>query len=286
MDYYQILGVSETASQEDIKKAYKKLAMKHHPDRGGDTQQFQSISQAYDILGDVEKRSQYDHERKFGGTQFHFNSDNMQDIFGQMFGGQSPFDQFFRGAHQQRHRPKNRDLNIRCAISIKQAYTGTDLEASYNLPSGRKQTVVIKVPAGIQNGQTIRYPGMGDDTVPQYPRGDLMVTIMVQSTAEYDRRGNDLVYYLVISPFEAMLGCTKTIIALDDSALKLNLQPGVQHGAEFVTKGKGFKNSGGYPGNMIVHVRVEIPAITEQTYRERLLNLYNEISNLSKPNTQ
>jgi DnaJ family protein A protein 2 len=108
MDYYSTLGVTETASDDEIKKAYKKLAMKHHPDRGGDTTTFQSISQAYDTLCDPHKRSQYDAERRGGGTQFHFHTGNPFDPFAQMFGGQHPFADMF--GRQQRVRQKNRDL--------------------------------------------------------------------------------------------------------------------------------------------------------------------------------
>jgi curved DNA-binding protein len=286
MDYYSTLGVDKNATSDEIKKAYKRLAMKHHPDRGGDTQLFQNISQAYDTLGDPDKRSNYDAERSGQGrTQFHYTSEDPFGPFGQMFGGSAnPFEQFFQG-RQPRQRAKNRDLNIRCTISLKQSFTGTELEASYNLPSGKKETVVIKVPAGVQSGQTIRYASMGDDTNPNLPRGDLMVNLMVQADANYERRGDDLVCFLIINPVEAMVGCAKVIVTLDDSAIRININPGVQHGTEYLTRGKGFKNLAGYVGNLIVQIRIDIPIVTDPTYREKLLNLYAEISNLTKPNT-
>jgi curved DNA-binding protein len=285
MDYYSTLGVKETATQEEIKKAYKKLAMKHHPDRGGDTELFQSISQAYDTLSNPEKRSQYDAERQgFGGREFHFTSDNPFDPFGQMFGGQHPFEQFFRGSRRPT-RQKNRDLNIRCTITFKQSFTGTDLEASYNTLTGKKQNVIIKVPAGIQSGQVIRYAGMGDDSNPNLPRGDLMVSVMVEISQDFDRRGDDLVAYLNINPIEAMVGCVKIINTLDDTGIRINLHPGIQHGTEFLTRGKGFKNLSGYVGNLIVQVRIDIPVISDQTLKDKLLDLYAEINKTSKPNT-
>jgi len=287
MDYYQILGVTETASQDDIKKAYKKLAMKYHPDRGGDTQKFQEISQAYDTLNDQAKRADYDAERSgmhMGGTQFHFTTGNPFDPFNQMFGGRSPFDQFFNQARGQRL--KNRDLNIRCTISFKQSYTGTDLEANYNLPSGKNQTVVIKVPAGIESGQVIRYNGMGDDTNPNFPRGDLNVTVMVQASDEYDRRGNDLVAFLKINPIEAMIGCTKNVTTLDDTALKINLRPGVQQGMEFLHRGLGFTDvNTKYRGNLIIHLKIDIPLITDPEIKLKLEAINAEITNTSKSDT-
>lgn len=285
MDYYSILGVKENATQDEIKKAYKKLAMKHHPDRGGDTKLFQSISQAYDTLSDPDKRSQYDAEKNgLGGTHFHFTTENPFDPFSQMFGNQSPFEQFFRQSQRQ-HRVRNRDLNLRCTITFKQSFTGTELEASYQLPSGKLQSVIIKVPPGVASGQVVRYQGMGDDTHPNLPRGDLMVTVIVEASKEYDRRGDDLVAYLNINPIEAMIGCTKVVVTLDDTAVRINLNPGVQHGTEYLTRGKGFKNLAGFVGNLIVQIRIDVPAITEKTLQERLSKLYAEISNTSKSNT-
>ena len=287
MDYYKILGVDPSADSDTIKKAYKKLAMKHHPDRGGDTSTFQSISQANEILSDPDRRAQYDAERQGfgrggpGGPQFHWRTDtgNPFDPFGNMFGGGSPFEQFFRQAN--RPQQKNRDLNIRCTVSFKQSYTGCDLEATYQLPNGKPQTVIIKVPAGIQSGQTIRYQGMGEDTIPGLARGDLMVTVMVAADPDYERRNDDLVAILRLNPIEAMCGCTKIVNTLDDTAVRINIQPGVQHGTEFSSKGMGFKNLGGYQGNFVVHVILEIPAITDPTIKQQLETLYATISKTS-----
>ena len=279
MDYYSILGVTENASQDEIKQAYKRLAMKHHPDRGGNTTKFQEISQANDILGDPQKRAQYDAERSGrGSTQFHFQSGNPFDPFSQMFGGANPFEQFFGQGHaRQRHR--NRDLNIRCTVTFKQSYTGADMEANYMLPTGKTQTVVIKVPAGIESGQVIRYGGMGDDSVPNLPRGDLNVTIVVEPSNEYDRRGDDLISKLVINPVEAMVGCTRVVNTLDDNAIRINLQPGVHHGSEFLTRGLGFPNvNSRHRGNFIVQIYIDVPSVTDPTLKTKFEQLYAEIS--------
>lgn len=282
MDYYSILGVTKNASQDEIKQAYKKLAMKFHPDRGGDTKKFQEISQAYDTLGDQHKRAQYDAEQDAAihGQQFHFHSGNPFDPFSQMFGGRSPFDQFFNQG--QRVRQKNRDLNIRCTINFKQSYSGTELEANYNLPSGKNQTVAIKVPPGIENGQVIRYGGMGDDSNPSLPRGDLNVTILVEPSDEYNRRGDDLIVYLKISAFDAMTGCTKIINHLDDTSIKINLRSGIQHGTEFLNRGLGFRNvNSGHRGNLIIQVHINIPTITDPQLIEEIKKIENAINNIS-----
>jgi DnaJ-class molecular chaperone len=201
-----------------------------------------------------------------------------------MFGGGNPFEHVFR--QQRTRQQKNRDLNIRCTINLKQAYTGTELEASYQLPSGKRQTVLIKVPAGMNHGQSIRYSGMGDDSVAGLERGDLMVTVLVESMDGYDRVGNNLIILLKINPLEAMIGCTKNVSTLDDRIIKINMRPGVQHSTEFLTRGLGFKDvNSGYQGDLIVHVIIDVPTVTDPELKTKIENLYAEINNTSRPNS-
>jgi len=280
MNYYETLGVKEDADQDEIKKAYKKLAMKHHPDRGGDEKTFQSISQAYDTLGDAAKRQQYDNERlnrPFIHVRSGFNDIN--DLFGQAFGfgGGNPWDPF------QRQVRKNRDLNINCTVSFKDSFLGKQLEASYILPSGKKQTVVINVPQGITHGQTIRYAGLGDDTDPRLQRGDLNVTVFVENDPLYQRQNDNIIFQLQVTVFEAMMGCNKKIQSLDGNKLDLKIRPGTQHGAEFLCRGRGFNNAtNGRLGDLIVKLNVLIPEVTDIILVDRLLKLQNEMNHLSK----
>lgn len=284
MDYYQTLGVSETATADEIKKAYRKLAAKHHPDKGGDTAQFQNISRAYDVLSDQNKRAQYDAERKGigGGFDPFAHAAGMgqgwQDVSA-MFGHGSPFEHFFRGTRQAR---RNRDLNIRCTVTFKQSYTGCDLEASFKLPSGKQQNIIIKVPPGVQSGQVVRYGGMGDDSVPNLPRGDLNVTIMVEADQKYARRNNDLITFLTINPVEAMTGCTKIIETPDGTKIRFNLNPGVNPGTEYVSHGYGFRGLDGRRGDLIISTNVTMPAVTDPLLKEELEKLYDKISNSSQ----
>jgi DnaJ-class molecular chaperone len=287
MDHYARLGVDRSADHDTIRKAYKKLAMKHHPDRGGDTALFQEISAAYDILGDNNKRAQYDAGLNGGFDPFAHagGQQGWHDINSMFGGGGNPFEQFFRGAQQQ-HRQKNRDLNIRCSVTLKQSYTGTDLEASFNLPSGKKETVAITVPPGIENGQMIRYQGLGEDSISQLPRGNLNVTILVTPDPKFERRGLDLVSIISVNPIEAMIGCTKVVDTLTDTKIRINLRPGLNHGAEFLHTGKGFRSlHNDIEGNLIVQVQLDVPAITDEAIKTKLEEIYAEINTSSKPNT-
>lgn len=284
MDYYKILGINEKASQDEIKKAYKKLAMKNHPDRGGDTKKFQEISQAYDTLGDEQKRQQYDAQQNnpfINVRSGNHGFPDMGDIFGATFGfgGAGPFG----GFHQ---RGRNRDLSIRVSITFKQSYTGTQIEARFNTPAGRAQTVVVDIPPGVQSGQTIRYGDLGDDSIPNLPRGNLNVTVIVEADPAWERRGNDLITTLTVSVLEAMTGCMKEVTCLDGSTMPLKLRPGIQHGAEFSSGGRGFRDvNTGRVGNLIVMLGVHIPAVTDINLKLQLEKIHAEINNTSRSNS-
>jgi curved DNA-binding protein len=284
-DYYQTLGVGENASPDEIKKAYRSLANKHHPDKGGDQARFKDISVAYDTLSNDQKRQEYDHQRRFPqGQQFHFNTGNPfqgGDPFAHMFGGGSPFGDIFgqmRGGHPGQRR--NRDLNIQCQVSLLDSFTGKQVEASFQLPSGRQQTVMINVPAGINTGETIRYNGLGDDSVPQMPRGNLNVTVIVYQDPNFERRGDDLYTNIEVTPVEAMVGCTKAIKTLTGDRLEIDVRAGVETGVEFASHGNGFKNlSSGYKGKLIGVIRIVTPKVTDPVLVAQLKDLDAKISN-------
>lgn len=269
MDYYQILGVNEQASQDEIKAAYKKLAMKNHPDRGGDTKKFQEISEAYDTLSDPGKRQQYD-AQKNGFNPFAQNMGPGFHDIGSMFGFH--FGNGFANFNQQR---KNRDLSIRVNISFKQSYTGTQIEAKFSTPSGKARTAVIDIPAGVQTGQTIRYPNLGDDSVPKIPPGNLNVHIIVDEDPVWTRSGNDLCTKLKLNILEAMFGCTKEITCLDGTNMAIKIRPGVDSNTEFVSGGRGFRDvNTGRVGNLNVSLDIEIPAVTDHQMKQELETVY------------
>jgi curved DNA-binding protein len=282
IDYYQTLGVSENASPDEIKKAYRSLANKHHPDKGGDQAKFKDISVAYDNLSDPQKKAEYDQQRMYGnGPQVRFHTDGFDPfghMFGQGFGQGHPFGDIFGRMHPQAQR-RNRDLNIQCSISFIDSFNGKQLEANYNLPSGRNQNVVINVPAGVTHGDTIRYPGLGDDSVQGAPRGNLNVTILVIPDPAYDRRGDDVYTNVEISPIEAMIGCKKKIKTLAGTTLDLEMRGGVETGTEFASHGNGFPNvNSGRKGRFISVVKIKTPTIVDPVIIERLRQLDAELS--------
>lgn len=280
MNYYQILGVSESASQEDIKQAFRKLAMKNHPDRGGDTNEFQRISEAYETLSDPNKKAEYDQTRH--SQQFGFRHTDPGDINFGPFGNFGDIFQFTfgQGFAQRQHYRKNKDLTIRIAVSLKQSYFGTQVEAKFNLPSGKPQTVVVDIPAGISSGQIVRYDNLGDDSIPNLPRGKLNVQVIVQEDESFQRIGNDLYTDITLNPLEAMLGCIKSVGCFDSEFTSIKLNPGVQPDTEFRTIGKGFRDiRTGRPGDFVVRLKVKIPAVTNKNIVDKLKEIYVEINN-------
>lgn len=275
-DHYQTLGVDKTATPDEIKKAYRKLANKHHPDKGGDQAKFKEISVAYDTLSDSQKKAEYDDSLQ-GNRQRHFNSKNAGfDQFGNFFGMGGPFGDIFG---RQQHIRRNRDLNIRCQITLLDAFVGKQLEANYTLPSGKAQTVVINVPAGINHGETIRYQGLGDDTIPNAPRGSLNVTIIVQPDPEFARENDDLYTTIEINPIEAMIGCKKQVKTITGNTMMLDIRSGVETGTEFASNGGGFTNiHTGRKGRFVSVIKIKVPSITKIELIEKLRNINAEIN--------
>ena len=282
-DYYQTLGVSENAGPDEIKKAYRSLANKHHPDKGGDQAKFKNISVAYENLSDPQKKAEYDQQRQFGsGPQFNTGGagfDPFGHMFGQGFGGQHPFADIFG------HRPgmrRNRDLNIQCQVSLLDSYLGKQLEASYRLPSGRNQNVVINVPPGISHGETIRYAGLGDDSVQGASRGNLNVTVIVLPDPKFTRHGDDIYTTISINPIEAIIGCRKTIQTITGQAMDLEIRGGVESGVEFASHGTGFPNvNTGVKGRFVSVINIKTPVITDPLLIAELQRINDAISKTS-----
>ena len=276
-NYYDILGVNEQSTSADITKAFKDLAKQHHPDRGGTQEKFQEINEAHDTLKSSQKRHDYDSMRKFGGgtggaQHPFFNEDIFGDIFsgfgqgGDMdfnskfnFTGRNGDERTFRNVRQG-----NRSVNVRMAISIKEAMTSDEKTISYKLPSGREEFATVKIPAGVQHGVTFKYAGMGDDSIKNVPRGDLMVQMSVLDSDGYTRKGNDLYTDKTIDCFQAVRGHKIQLKTLEDSVITVNVPSGTQPGTLLMVRSKGMPihKTIGIRGNLYVKIHVLVPQLS------------------------
>lgn len=261
-DYYKTLGVPRNASPDEIKKAYRSKAMKHHPDRGGDEKAFKEINEAHDILSDPQKKSMLDqgvdplnpNQGGFGNHEFHFTTGGMDDIlrgFGFNFGfGQGP------GFAQRQQR--NKSLNVNLTISLEEAFMGVEKTIEIQYPTGRKQ-MTVTLPKGVDNGMAIRYSGMGDDSIAGLPAGDLTISINVMPHPTFAREGLNLLTDANIDCFDAILGTTVDIRTLDGRVLQLVVPVGTQSGTTLGLRNEGMTDQAGNIGRLYVRINVQIP---------------------------
>ena len=253
MDYYSILGVNKQATPEEIKKAYRKLASQHHPDKGGDTAKFQEIQTAYDTLSDPQKRQAYDNPQ-FDSHNIHFDFGHspFADIFAQFgFGNRGPF--------QQQPR-RNKDLRVELPVGLADTLQDIDKMISVQMTNGERQTVNITIPRGITSGTTIKYPNLGDHMFTNLPKGDLLVTVQVLPHPTYAPYGLDLLTHLTVDCFEAITGCQKTVTGLDGRIFQVTIPAGTQPNTKLKLTGEGlwaFRQD--VKGSLFVEVLVSIP---------------------------
>ena len=285
-NYYDILGVNEKATSAEITKAFKDLAKQHHPDRGGDKDKFQEISEAHDTLKNSQKRHDYDTMRKFGGPRQgggehpFFNEDIFGDFFsgfqnGDMdfngrfnFSGRDGDERIFRNFRQQ---PRgNRNVQVRMAISIKEAMMNNEKTINYKLPSGREEFATVKIPAGVQHGVTFKFSGMGDDSIKNVPRGDLLVVMSVLDSDGYTRKGNDLYTDKTIDCFQAVRGHECHLKTLEDKIIKVRVPAGTQPNTLLAVKGQGMPvhKTLNIRGNLYVKIHVLIPQLSAQDLKK------------------
>jgi curved DNA-binding protein len=257
MDYYNTLGISKSASEADIKAAYRKMAMKHHPDRGGDEKKFKEVTEAYETLSDPQKKQMFDmgvdpnaqhtSYRQGSPFEFHFNTGNFEDVFSNFgFGG----------------RPvrKNKTLNVNIEVALEDILKGRVIDAEIGIPNGSKRLVNIEVPPGIENGQQIRYRGMGEHTLKDVPPGDLIVNVLVKQHSVFQRQGDMLMIKKFISPWDAILGTEITIETIDKKTLTIGIPAGTQPDTVLSCRGEGLPNMRTkVRGNLLIKVQIEIP---------------------------
>lgn len=247
-DYYKTLGVAKTATADEIKRAYRKLASQHHPDKGGDTKKFQEIQTAYDTLSDPQKRADYDNPQ----PEFRFNTGNMggfEDIFSQ-FG--------FMGGGRRPQQRKNRTISIQVPMTLQDILDGKDVVGNIRLPSGKDQYIQIKIPKGVRNGDQIKYEGLGDDSIPGLPKGDLVAHVAEIRDPVFTREGENLYKDISINSLDAILGCVRRTRTVDNKELEVSVPAGIQHGQMIRCQGYGLpRDNRGIRGSMFLRVIIE-----------------------------
>lgn len=292
-DYYKVLGVKKDASADEIKKAYRKLAMKYHPDKNqGDKKaedKFKEISEAYAVLSDAEKRKEYDTYGSEGFSQKFSQEDifrgfDINDLFREFgfggdgggartfsFGGGDDFFGFGGGNRYQPQPAKGRDYEYELSISIAEAYNGAKRELSLNLGKSVKK-VSVNIPAGIGDGQKLRLKGEGGPGSNGGPNGDLFINVKIASSSKLYLEGRDIVTNVNVKLTEALLGTKVQVTDAAGKKLDLKVPAGTKNGTKLRLAGKGMppmKKLNG--GDLYVKINVAMPKhLTEE--QQELVN--------------
>jgi curved DNA-binding protein len=273
-DYFNTLGVAPDASDEDIKRAYKRLAMKHHPDRGGDQSEFQAIQEAYSTLSDPHKRQQWEQQRQFGSAHnqegFHFNfgfGQDINDIIRQFHGG-GPFGGF-------RQQPaRNRDLRVGIEFDLESTLSDQIHHINVQHTNGQNKTVEIKIPRGVQSGMQMRYAGHGDSAIPNVTAGDLYVDFRVRQHPDFRIHGINLSKTVTLNCIDAIIGTTLQVTGIDGKLFEISIPPVTQHDSKFRIAGQGLWDiNQPVRGDLLVHILLQVPSAPTAEQLERLQQL-------------
>lgn len=247
-DHYTTLGVNKTATADEIKRAYRRLASQHHPDKGGSKEQFQRIQQAYDVLGDDNKRAQYDNPaQQFGGFPggFHFSFNgggfNFNDVF-EMFGQR-------RGPNQEYQR---RMVRMSLWVRLHDVAVGGRRPVSVATPQGAS-TIEIDIPLGINDGDTVKYEGLAPGG------GDLAIQFRIHPDATWARDGLDLITEKSISIWDLILGVELEVSDITGKKLTVRVPPKTQPQSILRLRAHGLRTAQGSAGDLLVKVVTTIP---------------------------
>ena len=275
MTHYNTLGVAENATPDELKSAYKKLAMEFHPDRNPGNKEyeekFKNINAAYDTLKDPQKRAGYDHERKYGGQQgghpFGFHQSGNGTTFHFNFGGGGPggFDINEIFANMGMGPQRNRDLNVNYPMTLEEMHNGKEAEIRYIVPGEGNKTKKIQIPPGVGHGAKMRHQGEGCRDNKKLPPGDFYVTITQEPHQLFERQGDNLVMRYKIDALNAMLGVEREFTAIDGSTVKVKIEPASQHGTVMRIKGKGMRvYDSKNVGDLFIELQITVPTLTEE----------------------
>ena len=266
MSHYQTLGVSPQADAKEIKKAYRRLAGKHHPDKGGDEERFKQINEAYEVLSVPQKKQAYDNPNPFenfqGGDPFGQGSP-FGDIFSEIFGG---------GFQQQRRRPtRNPDGVCDVHVDLAEVYTGTQKTIDTGYAKYK-----LTIPAGSLNGAKFVMRGKGPQQIDTLPPGDLICRLLVHHPHEWQRDGNNLYVRCQVDYLEAMTGTVVKFYHLDNKQFEVKVPKNTAPESRLKMQGKGMPNpQTGQVGDLIVIVHVTTPNLTDEQLR-KLSNFIDE----------
>lgn len=239
-DYYSILGVAKSATSDEIKKAYRKLASKHHPDKGGNSEQFKQIQEAYDILGDSHKKEIYDNP----STSFNFNHTVNDFDF--------DFDKIFSTFGARMNRQKPQSTKIVLPITLKDSVVGGNRVISLSF-AGVQIPVEISIPAGIIDREQVRYTNI-------LPGGfDLIVEFKIAENKDWTRNGLDLLCEKPLNFWELILGCEVEIKSISGNRYSLKIPPRTKPNSVFRIKGKGVQRNGHNSGDILVKIVATLP---------------------------
>jgi len=261
-DFYKILDITESATPEEIKKAFRKAAQSAHPDAGGSEEKMKDVNEAYDTLKDTNKKAHYDHTRKFG--------DQPQNPFGFRQTSGTEMDDIILRGHMhdmfmnmtypgfQNTQPQNRDTRIILNITLEDALNGKIFELDLNI-NGDKKQVQLNIPKGIQNLQNLKFSGFGGSTVKNCPAGDLIASISILPHNRFIPNGVSLITFVEISSIEAMIGHSINIITLCNKTINVKIPVGTNYGTILKVPKFGLPvaHNSDMRGDLLVEVRIK-----------------------------
>jgi curved DNA-binding protein len=310
-DYYETLGVSKTASDDEIRKAFRKLARKYHPDVNKDKataeEKFKQLNEAYEVLGDPEKRKKYDELganwdqpggfqpppgwggqpgggfRRYqpgdgGGIDFEFGGTGFSDFFEAFFGGgrQAGFGGGSGFGQRQRTAERGSDVEADIMVTLEEAFHGSKRPISLRRGNSNKvESYQVKIPKGVHEGQRIRLAGQGEAGAGGGKSGDLFLRVRLARHPDFTVEGNDLIHEVKLPPWQAALGGELRVPTLEGQA-RLKIPAGTQGGQRFRLRGHGLPTSDQTRGDLFVEAQIQIPK--KLTERER--EIWSELAKL------
>jgi curved DNA-binding protein len=286
-DYYKTLGVEASASEADIKKAYRKLARQYHPDinPGNKTAEakFKEINEAYEVLSDKEKREKYDRfgrdwqryqQAGEGGFDWGGYANgaggaggaDFSDFFEQLFGGGAG-----RGAGGATYRANGQDVEQQAEITLEEAFTGTQRTVQFHNPNGQPRNITVKIPPGVDNGSRVRVAGEGGPGIGGGRRGDLYLVVKVLPHQRFERRGDDLHVKAPVDLYTMLLGGEAKVPAMGGKTVTLKVPAGSQNGKVHRIAGQGMPRLRAPESRGDLFITLEVSLPTQLSERERTL---------------